>query len=986
LAGRYTLEREIGAGGMATVYLAIDRKHNRRVALKLLRPDLSETLGAERFLREIEVAAGLTHPHIVPLYDSGEAAGFLYYVMPFIEGETLRERLARGGELPIPEAARIFREVVDALGAAHRQGVVHRDVKPGNVLLSGGHALVADFGVAKAVREAADVQKLTTMGVALGTPQYMAPEQAAADPAMDHRADLFAAGVVAYEMLTGSSPFAAGSTPAVFAALMTRDPEPPHLVRPAVPETLAALVMTCLAKEPGGRPQTADELLGRLDAVLTPMSGVTPSSGVSPAPGRPRRFTPLRAAVALIALVGVLFAVLRVSEQRALERWARFEAIPEVLRLADGARGREAAELALEAESVVGPDPVLETVWPRISTPFRAETDPPGAEVWYRPYEIADAEWRRLGTTPYVTDRFPIGAFRFRVELEGYEPVEEARSFMPGAHLASLASAGFDYLTDPSYAIDLRMTPVGGLPPGMVSVAGGLYGLLPISGFGALAPIDIPTFFIDRTEVTSAAYLEFVEAGAYESPEHWVEPFLRDGRVVAWEEAMTQFRDATGRAGPATWALGRPAAGRDEHPVDGVSWYEAAAYCQWRGKGLPTLYHWARAAMPSSDVWLPFNPLLAEASNLAGEGTVPVATRDAIGVSGAHDLAGNVREWTSTSSGALRYLAGGAWADTPYALHDQTPASPWVRLPTDGFRCVLYEGDVPEVLLRSLDYPEQDLSRISTLPDAVFSAMRAPRLYDHDQPLVATVDSSRALDFGVIEEWVSVDTPYGQRLPLRLHIPVDVEPPLQAVVFFPGGNVLRSLELGPPALDFIPASGRVLVEPIYEGTFQRNDGLTMQRFGAPSTRTQMVTHWIQDLGRVMDYLEARTDIDGSKVAYAGLSFGASLSPYVLAYEDRFAVAVLYSGGVSKQASQVEIDAQVGLAQRLRMPLLMLGGRHDFSNPAGQQEALFRAYGTPAADKRILIIDEGGHWPLPRNEVIRETADFLDRYLGPVAGS
>jgi formylglycine-generating enzyme required for sulfatase activity/dienelactone hydrolase len=629
---------------------------------------------------------------------------------------------------------------------------------------------------------------------------------------------------------------------------------------------------------------------------------------------------------------------------------------------------------------------VLETVWPRISSPFRAETDPPGAEVWYRPYEIADAERRRLGTTPYATDRFPIGAFRFRVELDGYEPVEEARSFMPGGHLATLGSAGFDYLTDPSYAIDLRLTPSGGLPPGMVSVSEGSYGLLPISGFGALAPIDIPRFFVDRTEVTNDAYLEFAEAGGYESAQHWIEPFLLDGRVVNWQEAMTRFRDATGRAGPATWVLGRPPQGQEEHPVAGVSWYEAAAYCSWRGKSLPTLYHWARAALPSSDVWLPFNPLLAEASNLAGEGTVPVGSLDAMGVSGAQDLAGNVREWTSTSAGELRYVAGGSWADTPYSLHDQTTASPWVRLPSDGFRCVRYDGEVPEVLTRSIEFPVQDLSRIATIPDPVFEAMRAPRRYDHEQPLVATVDSTRAFDFGVTEEWVSIDTPYGQRLPMRLRIPADAEPPLQAVVFFPGGNVLRSLEIGPPALDFVSASGRVLVEPIYEGTFHRNDGRTLQRFGAPSSQTELVIHWIQDLGRVIDYLETRPDVDGSKVAYAGLSFGASISPYFLAYEDRFAAAVLYSGGASKTANQAAVDRQFGVAQRVRLPLLMMGGRHDFSNPVTHQQALFRVFGTPAADKRIVIIEDAGHWPLPRNEVIRETADFLDRYLGPVTGS
>ncbi|MCH8937172.1 MAG: serine/threonine protein kinase [Gemmatimonadetes bacterium] len=189
---------------MATVYLARDLKHDRDVAVKVLKPELAAALGPDRFLREIKIAAQLQHPHILPLHDSGEADGFLYYVMPFVRGESLRERIQKEGELPITEAIKILREVVDAL--AHEQGVVHRDIKPDNIMISGRHALVMDFGVAKAVSEATGRQQLTTAGVALGTPAYMAPEQATADPNTDHRADIYAVGAVAYELLTGRPP------------------------------------------------------------------------------------------------------------------------------------------------------------------------------------------------------------------------------------------------------------------------------------------------------------------------------------------------------------------------------------------------------------------------------------------------------------------------------------------------------------------------------------------------------------------------------------------------------------------------------------------------------------------------------------------------------------------------------------------------------------------------------------------------------------
>jgi tetratricopeptide (TPR) repeat protein/tRNA A-37 threonylcarbamoyl transferase component Bud32/TolB-like protein len=277
LGDRYEIVREVGAGGMATVYLATDVRHQRRVALKVLRTELSATMGPQRFVQEVRVTANLQHPHILPLFDSGEADGFLYYVMPFVDGESLRDRLTREGELPVPEAARLLRDVVDALASAHAMGIVHRDVKPENILLSGRHAMVTDFGVAKAVSEATGRHKLTTVGVALGTPAYMAPEQAAADEQIDHRADIYAVGAVAYELLTGRPPFMGRTPQQVLAAQVTEKPSPVTELRAAVPPGLESLVMRCLEKKPADRWQRAEEMLPHLEAFATQSGGVTPT-------------------------------------------------------------------------------------------------------------------------------------------------------------------------------------------------------------------------------------------------------------------------------------------------------------------------------------------------------------------------------------------------------------------------------------------------------------------------------------------------------------------------------------------------------------------------------------------------------------------------------------------------------------------------------------------------------------------------------------
>jgi eukaryotic-like serine/threonine-protein kinase len=297
---------------MATVYLAEDLRHHRQVAVKVLRPQLAAILGPERFLREIETAARLQHPHILPVHDSGEAGGFLYYVMPYVEGESLRARLARHGELPIQDAVKILLEVTDALAAAHAAGVVHRDIKPDNVMLSGRHALVMDFGVAKAVSEATGRNKLTTTGVALGTPAYMAPEQAAADPHVDHRADIYAVGVLAYEMLCGRTPFLEATPQAVLAAHLTRKPEPVARYRPSVSPQLEALIARCLEKRPADRWQSAAELLPQLDAMATPSGGTTPTAPqpvISAATERAiRRGHPARVATVFLAASAVVLA------------------------------------------------------------------------------------------------------------------------------------------------------------------------------------------------------------------------------------------------------------------------------------------------------------------------------------------------------------------------------------------------------------------------------------------------------------------------------------------------------------------------------------------------------------------------------------------------------------------------------------------------------------------------------------------------------
>ena len=299
LGGRYRIEREVGRGGMALVFLAHDMKHGRDVAVKIIRENVAKSLGSERFLREISIAARLRHPNIVPMYDSGETDGMLYFVMPYEEGPSLRARIGSAGELSLTERVSVLRDIARALAYAHERGVVHRDIKPDNVLLSGGAAVVSDFGIAKAVSEAQAKSPdgiITQSGAHLGTPAYMAPEQAVGDPATDHRADIYSFGCLAYELFAGKPPFVQTNTHELIAAHIGAKPVPIQDVA-QMPSGLGELIMSCLQKLPGNRPQNARDLLSSLDAVHT---------GSEPALPRSRRARSLTIAAGAAIVAGIL--------------------------------------------------------------------------------------------------------------------------------------------------------------------------------------------------------------------------------------------------------------------------------------------------------------------------------------------------------------------------------------------------------------------------------------------------------------------------------------------------------------------------------------------------------------------------------------------------------------------------------------------------------------------------------------------------------
>ncbi|MGD2122969.1 MAG: protein kinase [Gemmatimonadota bacterium] len=351
LADRYAIEGEIGSGGMATVYLAQDLKHDRKVAVKVLRPELAAVLGAERFLNEIKVTANLQHPHILPLFDSGAADGFLFYVMPFVEGETLRDRLGREKQLPVAEAVRITTEVANALDYAHRHDVIHRDIKPGNILLQDGQALVADFGIALAVRVAGG-NRVTETGLSLGTPEYMSPEQATADRELDARSDVYSLGAVLYEMLTGEPPHTGSSVQAIISRVLTGSVEPVSRTRPSVPVQVEVAVQMALEKLAADRFQSAQEFARALTGAEPIPHGLLPSALTGSAGSEAVRKAPLRR----LAVAGMVLLATGLAIGSILTRvWAPPGPSPEVTRFTVplSGTGRTAFDVSPDGRTLV---------------------------------------------------------------------------------------------------------------------------------------------------------------------------------------------------------------------------------------------------------------------------------------------------------------------------------------------------------------------------------------------------------------------------------------------------------------------------------------------------------------------------------------------------------------------------------------------------------------------------------------------------------
>jgi eukaryotic-like serine/threonine-protein kinase len=954
VVSHYRIVAPIGAGGMGVVYLAEDERLHRQVALKFIAPDASSDAAAQkRFLREAQTVSVLDHPNIATIFEVGDYCGQLFIAMAYYRGETLRQRIERG-PLPIVEAAAIAEHIAEGLQCAHDAGVVHRDLKPANVFItSSGQVKILDFGLAKmAAAPTETTAQPTATGTTLGTLSYMAPEQARGEH-VDSRADVWALGVMFFEMLTGRQPFRGASATAVLLAIASDPPPPLASLRADAPAEFATLIETSLAKHPSRRLLAAGDIARAL-------------AGHRERKAASRSWTSqlMRPAVAVAAAVAVaVAAVAAVGVTRyARWRWAKFTALPEIARLADRGEFVAATDLATTAEPIIAGDPELAALWPRIARTVTLDTDPPGATISYLEYG-SEKPWRTIGVTPQPGVRLPLGLFRMKAEKPGFDPAEDV--------VAPLAPSL------PRFALIAS----GKAPDGMVRAAAAP--ATSIYVFGLETPrARLNPFWVDRYEVTNREFRAFVDAGGYKRRELWREPFMKDGKSLSFDDAMSLFRDATGRPGPAGWTLGTYAAGQDDLPVVGVSWYEAAAYAAFRNRSLPTAFHWFWVATQG------LTGFVIPLANFNSQAPIPVHKTRAVHRFGTYGLAGNAKEWcVNEAPGGKRYILGGGYDEQPYMFRDTDARSPFDRGANFGFRTVKYDDGDPTVMpvSRMLMPPSRDYAREKPVGDEVYEAYR--RLYEYDNTDLAqkieSTDDSNA-DWRV--EKISLAAAYGpERMLMYLALPKRGTPPHQTVVFMPPAgawDTRTSPSFANPQFAFLLRSGRAVALPVYKGAWERsnkeyNGG---DQLKSTSIWRDYVIMFAKDIGRTLDYLATRRDVDTSKVGFFGISRGAALAPMMLVRERRITAAALWIPGLYLEKMAPEVDA-INFIPHVTIPVLQLSGKYDYNFP-DQTSSLpfFNALGTPADRKRRVVYDTGHN--LPANESIRETLDWFDKYLGP----
>ncbi len=1024
----YSIVEKIGEGGMGEVYLVRQTGELKRLAaLKVLREELLTDDAIARFEDERMVLAKMDHPNIAKVFDCGRTdSGRPYFVMEWLRGIPITQYCDEH-QLNIAERLELFIQVCQGVQHAHYKGVIHRDLKPSNMIVSEfDHVAVPkiiDFGIAKVSTMATwsdGNQEHKPTLLPLGTLSYMSPEQLdAGRPDLDTRSDIYSLGVVLYELLSGTQPVFQDLAKACsfddFVAIVSK--HPPR--RPSLVVAMAAagpdpklatarrtnskaltrqllgdldwITLKTLEKDPGDRYQTLVQLTYDLQLCLEQRPILARESTFAIKfmhfCRRHRGAVALGALLACVLVLAVSLGVVNrwqaYQRQRLDDRLTVTEAELDNLRLHESAEAhaREVVQPAMKAlreqglpvkafrqarsvHELLKHDRAFQEEWASLTATVSCTHLPLGTRVLARDALSPNDRWLYLGTVPFVHLQVPRGYVRLRLEHDEYVPREMQMKFPTG--LANLPANHLEKKSDSR--------------PGMVLVT------------KTQAADHVPAnmairndFWIDRHEVTNQEYQAFVLAGGYAEPKYWADlPFVLDGEQLTWETARMHFLDQTGVCAPAGWRDGRLVPGTENQPVAGISWFEANAYARFRGKSLPTITHWRRAAFCDQP------GVMATLSNFSSPQTADVGTFPGIGNFDVYDLYGNVSEWCwNGDPSGKRVLLGGAYDDPNYHYVFPRLVSPWQRKDTCGFRCVEYsaEGEPTEAMLSHVEARKPNVLPEERLP---LQDVAQWYVYDRNLPLHATTieeDSDDGFNDVFRHEVVEVDGPGArERLTLHLLIPREATQPLESLIIVPGigrYNASGTFSFN-GKLEFaysrdLASKGRAVCFPIFRGTFDRWAGMTL---GKAFSQTPVTARndWVyvgQEISRTVDYLLTRDDIDPDKIMAFGISNGANRLVMALAVDDRIRAGVLLGGGYTRWHLKRPAICEYHFAPHVHQPVLMVNGLDDVIHTYdSSQIPLFEWLGSQ--EKRHVVFP-APHLP-ERQDVMTATEDWLERVI------
>ena len=1014
--GDFQIEKRLGTGGMGVVYQALQLSLNRHVALKILQKGLSMSESSiQRFHREAQAAAKLHHTNIVGIHAEGEEDGVCYYAMDMIQGQSLDKVLARlrsmkSGQTDLPPSegaeapesselskdastqkinlcqmhgkpqyfdiiAGLIADIADALDYAHQRGVIHLDVKPSNLILGDdGKLSLMDFGVARMCENT----DLTMTGTFIGTVQYMSPEQLSLKRSqLDHHTDIYSLGATLYELLTLELPFNGDHREQLITQIMKSEPRKPRQIDGRIPIDLETICCKAMEKEPQHRYSSAAEFAEDLRRYINNYVIRAKRSGPLDKLAKFVRRNPVTVTLVSIILLGGMIGTV-MGWKYYTSRWAQRVAIPQIMDLIERDDYFEALSLAEKAEHYIANDPLLSNLLSQLSRQSSIDSTPAGTRIYIGKYNGGSPEWKYLGLTPLKGVRVPYGTHRWKAERPSFQTIESVRT------VPLVQGAAAEHQED--LKIDFLLHREGQFPADMVYVSESSSGVA-LSVVHGVERAYIPAFLIDKYEVTNRQFKEFIDSGGYEDKKYWTHEFAKDDTLIKWSDAMEEFLDKTGQQGPSTWRKGTYPAGQDAYPVSGISWFEAAAYAEFRGKRLPTVYHWAKCAINDNEA-----SKLTKFSNFSGS-PAPVGSYTGMGVLGVYDIAGNVREWCHNAVDGpeqLNYIFGGAWGDMSKVFVEAEAHSPWDREQGNGLRCVRYLDDeeIPAIEFAPIKRKTRDIEHFTPVSDEVFRSY-VEDLYVYDRTELNSIIEERNEDQPLWRvEKITYDAAYdNERITAYLYLPKNAEPPYQTVILEPGAGAFQNKPsqtcLSEGQLPFVIKSGRAVLLPIYKATYERSFP-TGVPVGDSIAYRDMVVMMSKDLRRSIDYLETRDDIDSEKLAYLGVSWGGGFGPVLMATEARLTTGIFIVGGICGCKRPPQVDP-ANFAPHVKIPILMINGEHDFIFPYEMsQRTLYNLLGTPTEHKKHIVYP-GGHsiaWEY-HDQYQKDVVDWLDAYLGRV---